>query len=617
MNHTLSAVKAIICIIISAALLCGCGGGSGGGGGVSGGGGSDSGAVSQSSTSVGWGNVPVPSGYTPLPVTLSVDTLTASLKSQSGVRDFSEAYLMLVYHSQTPSSTGNKVPAELTLTASTKDEPLSIGGDYLKLMPDIVQGTGSYSASTAGSIALASSKDPDAEQQARFDRYERNHLDLLHHSFDLIGAMQKQGRAPGALTADELREKGKLDSRGVVKADTVGTAKNFWIYTASSSTFQITACTCRAVGQNCYVYTNNNDSSYYSNMDQYASQIASYFDSTVYPAVHQNIGYEWSPGIDGDPRIYIVLSVGINNSYVNFADEYRQSQLPAGERSNECEAIYADPMMFSGTGEAAETQLSVLQAVTGHELTHMVRFNMKYIASYGTSPIAFTEMAGDTDSDETLHEGSAIYTENVLLNRGVTSNSNVLATMRARNLERYLRSTSKSTMTSAAFNKQNNSGLGTYEMGFFIVEYLYERLGASSIKTLNQADGKLGLDSLRAASGGSSFNDIFDMQSLTILLSGMVGDPLYTLKGADLSGSTSYGGYTLHDAWSAVTNTNDLSNGVDVSQVSTSASSLSLYEWSPIFIRLYKPAGKTLSIKITGFTPGGGAGNVNAYAFYK
>ncbi|MGV8121155.1 MAG: hypothetical protein AB2L14_15450 [Candidatus Xenobiia bacterium LiM19] len=628
MNRCFFSSGTFICIIISVLLLTGCGGGgSGSGGGGYSGGDTGSGASQQSSSTVGWGNVPVPSGYTSIPVTLSSGTLAATLKSaDNDAKAFQEAYLMLVYHSQNPSSNGNPVPVDLTLTKSTKDAERIDSILYEKLIPGVLPGPGSgageeSSANSADNALIlsksAESKSADQEMEGRFDEYQNNHLERLQHNSEFLKKMIELGKAPRSLSNEELKAKGRLDLNGSLKADTAGTERNFWIYLYSTSTYQIASCTCRAVGQNCYVYTNNNDSSYYSNIDQYAGQIADYFDSTVYPTVHQNVGNEWNPGIDGDSRVYIILSVGISNSYINFADEYQQSQLPAGEKSNECEIIYMDPLIFTDTGEMAESQLSVMQAVTGHEFTHLVRFNMKYVAGNNDAPPAFTNMSGYTDSDNSLQEGCAIYTENVLLNRGITSNSNKIAQMRARGLERYLRQTSKSTLTSTAFNRQNNDGLGVYEMGFFIVQYLYERLGASSIKVLNQTDGKVGLASLSAAAGQNSFSDIFDMQALTILLSGKVSDPVYTLRGADLSGSTGYGAYTLHDAWSAATNVYDFGNGIDVSQIDTKTYSFTLYEWSPLYIRLYNTDGKDLSIQVNGFSAGGGAGSVNAYTFYR
>jgi hypothetical protein len=57
---------------------------------------------------------------------------------------------------------------------------------------------------------------------------------------------------------------------------------------------------------------------------------------------------------------------------------------PRGNTVNEVEAIYIDPLVFAdtdsmGNPEAAENTLAQIQAVAGHEYTHMVRFNMKYI----------------------------------------------------------------------------------------------------------------------------------------------------------------------------------------------------------------------------------------------
>lgn len=592
--------KALLFLLIFV-FVSGCGGGGGGGGGSAGGGGKDtSSSAGNTVTSMAttWNNIPVPDGYYVKDVTIRNGTLDVSLNStgKEDSKSIQEAYLCFIYHSLYPSGKGNPIPIEVLFSNG-------------KMKADAINSVISYKDNSYKPMATTS--------ESKFDIYYRNHLLSLNRNYALLKTMTLLGRHPEPLSSRVLKNMNKLDENEQIKIDQIGQERSFWITFPTPLGNQNRLCVCRAVGQHCYVYIDKSDDSYYQNRDVYASSMADYFDSTVYPSVRNYVGYEWNPGIDGDPKVYIVLSANIENSYFSFADEYKQDQLPTSEKSNQHEVFYIDPIMFVGQGEKADSQLSVMQAVAGHEFTHMVRFNAKSISGNGGTPIAYSSLNTSMDSEMSINEGCAIFTENVLLNRGITSNSNAIAGLRAGNLEKYLRQTEKSTLTSFSFNEENNHGLGIYEMGFFIVEYLYEKMGYSAISKLNLADGKMGLKSLQVALGSTSIDDFFDMQALAILLSGKGFVSNYMITGVDLSGATRYGSYNLHNPWSSVTNVNDYGNGVDINQINQNKTSMTLYEWSPVFMRFYNGGSSSLNISINGLSVGNGGGNIRAYFFYR
>lgn len=582
-------------LLISLSIFNGCGGG-----------GSSSGTIvipttvptqgpiaTPTPSSIG-GSVPVPNGYTSVPANISGGTLQLSVNNFSSSN---EGYLLLTYHSDTPNDTANPV----AITASF----------------DGTSGKSNSSPLSQRKNTALSANMPD-----KYQKYYENHLKKLRHDFDLVKNMSLQGKYPRTLTTDELKSKGRLGKDGMVASAQVGDTRDFWIYFPDPYGMISRPCQCYAVGEHCYVFMDTDDPPlYFNDATSYAQQLASYFDTQVYGLVHDRVGYEWSPGIDGDPRIFIVLSANFNNAYYPFSDPYPQSSLPAGEYSNEVEAIYIDPIVFASTDsmgnpEPAENTLPQIQAVSGHEYTHMVRFNMKYIASNNGTPIDYNTMGNYFSTEITAHEGSAQYTENVLLHRGITDNYPKLAALRSGGLEPYLRAPELSSLTSGTFDNNSNSGLGIYEMGFFNVQYLYEKLGSDSVKRFNQADGKVGIESFYAAAGSrATFENIFDMHALAMALSGKVSDNNYTFSGVDLSGNTDYGGTKLHNAWSAFGNTG--SEGINVSLSNNDSFSGNLYEWSPWFMRCYNGNGGTLSIKVTGLNPGQGGGNIKAYFIYR
>jgi len=542
--------------------------------------------------------VPVPNGYTSVPANISNGTLQLSVNNFGASN---EGYLLLTYHSDTPTDTANPIAITATFNNGTSGKEIS---------------ENPVSVSSVKKTSLA------PEMPDKYRKYYKNHLDKLRHDFELVRNMSLQGKYPRALTAEELKSRGRLGKDGMVASAQVGDTRNFWIYFPSPYGYISRPCQCYAVGEHCYVFMDTDDPPlYFNDATTYARELASYFDSQVYGTVHDRVGYEWSPGIDGDPRIFIILSANFNNAYYPFADPYPQSSLPSGDYSNEVEAIYIDPLVFAdtdsmGNPEPAENTLPQIQAVAGHEYTHMVRFNMKYIASNNGTPIDYTTMGNYFDSEICIHEGCAQYTENVLLHRGITDNYAKVNALRSSGLEPYLRAPELSSLTSGSFNTNSNDGLGTYEMGFFNVQYLYEKLGSDSVKRLNQADGKVSLNSLYAAAGNRiTFENIFDMHALALALSGKVNDNNYTFNGVDLTGNTSYGGTSLHNAWSAFGNTG--TEGINVSQANNSSFSGNLYEWSPWFMRCYSGNGGTLSVRVTGLNAGQGGGNIKAYFVYR
>ena len=90
------------------------------------------------------------------------------------------------------------------------------------------------------------------------------------------------------------------------------------------------------------------------------------FENVIYPRVTAAFGSEWKPGVDGDPRLYVLNanlpSVG---GYYNPEDEYPQEIRPA---SNEIEAIYINTgYLVPGTPDYAHT--------LAHELQHAIHWH--------------------------------------------------------------------------------------------------------------------------------------------------------------------------------------------------------------------------------------------------
>lgn len=101
-------------------------------------------------------------------------------------------------------------------------------------------------------------------------------------------------------------------------------------------------------------------------LDQSAlRRIVDEFQNRTYPTNRQFFGSEWLPGVDGDPRLYILYAGGLGSSiggYYSPLDEYSRLAHPY---SNEKEMFYinADNTSLAGNG---------LAATLAHEFQHMI-----------------------------------------------------------------------------------------------------------------------------------------------------------------------------------------------------------------------------------------------------
>lgn len=91
------------------------------------------------------------------------------------------------------------------------------------------------------------------------------------------------------------------------------------------------------------------------------------FDRKIYPTLTRVYGSEWNPGIDDDPRVFVLitkLKTGAGG-YFNSADEYPKSQSPS---SNEREMLYLNGTYINSPQ---------MKSYFAHEFQHMINFYQK------------------------------------------------------------------------------------------------------------------------------------------------------------------------------------------------------------------------------------------------
>ena len=100
--------------------------------------------------------------------------------------------------------------------------------------------------------------------------------------------------------------------------------------------------------------------------DEDLERTAEEFEEVVYPRVTSAFGTEWTPGVDGDPHLFIIIANlrGVGG-YYNSADEYPGTIRPI---SNEHEAIYINARYLPVGSKS-------FSMVLAHELQHAVHWN--------------------------------------------------------------------------------------------------------------------------------------------------------------------------------------------------------------------------------------------------
>jgi len=182
-----------------------------------------------------------------------------------------------------------------------------------------------------------------------------------------------------------LKEQNSLQTRLPTRATypasrsyNVGDVENFWSYNFQTLSYELLPARCAYVGTHCYVFIAERDAYLVTTTE--AELLGSKFDNDIYPTDTAWFGNEPNPGIDGDPRIFILL-LDIKDwyeqtgeyyigyfSFYNELPEAVASAPPYNGHSNEKEMFYMDvyPTVVGG-----EEQLATL----AHEFQHMIHWN--------------------------------------------------------------------------------------------------------------------------------------------------------------------------------------------------------------------------------------------------
>lgn len=132
------------------------------------------------------------------------------------------------------------------------------------------------------------------------------------------------------------------------------------------------------------------------------------FSNKIYPTLTSVFGQEWRLGVDGDPKITVLLHVMKEGygGYYRSTDEHLKLQVPA---SNEREMIYLPVAQIDNAYK--------LKVFLAHEFVHMITFNQK-------------DRLQGVEEDVWLNEARAEYAASILGYNSVYEGSNLQSRVR-------------------------------------------------------------------------------------------------------------------------------------------------------------------------------------------
>lgn len=144
----------------------------------------------------------------------------------------------------------------------------------------------------------------------------------------------------------------------------LGDRQSFWVTNVDNNkNFRVNT-TLQYLGEHVYIWVENGVD--YDEEDLIV--LGDTFDQDIYPTNRDFFGSEWSPGVDHDPRIYIVYAGGLGRSLAGYYSSADQLHPDAHEFSNAHE-------MFLINADNVYLWESFIFGTLAHEFQHMIHWH--------------------------------------------------------------------------------------------------------------------------------------------------------------------------------------------------------------------------------------------------
>jgi len=182
--------------------------------------------------------------------------------------------------------------------------------------------------------------------------------------------LRDKGRRLAEQFSRETRAEADLREHGVVsyadrKPAEVGDEETFYVDKTDAGTRLPLVARLHRIGRQCLLYVEKG----VTLKEEQATGIVTMFDERIHPTTTAWFGREWSPGIDGEPRITLLIVSGLTtcDGFFDPEDEYLRRKRP---QSNEREMLTLAVERLENSG--LEEFMGHLVA---HELQHMIHWS--------------------------------------------------------------------------------------------------------------------------------------------------------------------------------------------------------------------------------------------------
>ena len=164
------------------------------------------------------------------------------------------------------------------------------------------------------------------------------------------------------------RLEGKQDIPETLPAPTIpfkiGDQQSYWVSNADNNqTFQVDT-SLRVITNHVYFWVQNGISYDPGQLET----LVNTFEQKIYPTDREIFGSEWTPGIDNDPHIYIVLAKGLGASLAGYYSS-------ADEVSPEAHPYSNGHEMFVLNADNSDLASDFTYGVLAHEFQHMIHWH--------------------------------------------------------------------------------------------------------------------------------------------------------------------------------------------------------------------------------------------------
>lgn len=306
----------------------------------------------------------------------------------------------------------------------------------------------------------------------------------------------------------------------------LGDEEEFWVIAdlaeGQSTEIQVPA---RAayVGEHCYVFVDQQVPT--GGLEARVDMIGQAFDQQIFPTDARLFGPPLPQGVNGDPRVTILISPVVGNygkdttiGYFTLRDLFAPGADPTNpvlKRSNQRLMLYVSPYVVA-RGQPAD-----FLGTIAHELQHLINASQKLFRQRGQ---------GRTE-DLWLDEGLAMYAMEAN-GYGLAGEGGVVFN----HVAGYLADPGAFSLT----DWRKNPGQSAYGSVYLFTTYLVERFGEGILGEL-VASPQVGIANVNGRLGtrGTSFKQVFDEWTLANLLddTGLSADPRHQYRNISLLGS--------------------------------------------------------------------------------